>query len=480
MKKRLAIIGNGMAAGRLLDELLRRNATAMFDIRLFGEEPHGQYNRILIGRLLDGGTQEEITLKRADWYAEKGITFHAGVLADRLDAAARTIHASDGNTYLYDVAVFATGSRPVVPPLEGLRNAEGKPKSGVLVYRTVEDSRRIRELARPATSAVVLGGGLLGLEAAKSLCDLGVHVTVVQQAETLMNQQVDALGGQFLRKAVEQVGIFVRTGAGAAAVRGDERVEAVVMNNGDVLPADILVLACGIRPRTDAAQASGIPVKSGVVVNDLLATAVPGVFAVGECAEHNGQVYGIVTPIWEQCVVLADVLTGANPQARYRGSKLYSKLKVAGVEVASMGAIHAVADSDEVIQVVEDRRGVYRKIVVRDGKLIGAVLVGDTSAAASLVRWFDRGDPLPPHRLDVLYSGDPSAVTDDPEICNCHHVPQSAIVNAIRGGCTTLPQVSGATQAGTGCGSCRGQLARLILTNAPQANESASRNGSGH
>lgn len=466
MKKRLAILGNGMAAGRLLDELLRRGATTLFDIRVFGEEPHGSYNRILIGRVVDGGTQDEITLKPPAWYAEKGVTLHAGVLADRVDPAARTIHASDGNTYPYDVAVFATGSRPFIPPLDGLRLPDGTPKPGALVYRTVDDSRRIREYARPASSAVVLGGGLLGLEAAKSLCDLGVHVTVVQQSDTLMNLQVDALGGQFLRKAVERLGVFVRTGTPAAAIRGEDKVEAVVLKNGDVLPADVVVLACGIRPRVDAAQASGLPVRNGIIVNDLLATVASGVFAVGECAEHNGHVYGIVTPIWEQCVVLADVLTGANPQARYRGSKMYTRLKVAGVEVASMGVIQPSADSDEVIQVMEDRRGIYRKLIVRDGKLIGAVLVGEAESAPALARWFDRGDPLPPNRLDVLCSGDVSVAAADPEICNCHHVTESAIVGAIRGGCTSLPQLSTETKAGTGCGSCRGSLASLILKNA--------------
>lgn len=477
MKKRLAILGNGMAAGRLLDELLRRSATLAFDITVYGEEPHGLYNRILIGRLLDGGTADEITLKPTAWYAERGIAFRPGVLAERLDPVARVIHASDGNTDPYDVAVFATGSRPVVPPLDGLRAADGKPKHGAFVYRTVDDSRRMREHARPASSAVVLGGGLLGLEAAKSLCDLGMHVTVVQQSDTLMNLQVDALGGQFLRTAVERLGVFVRTGAGVAGVRGEDRVEAVVLSNGDVLPADMLVLACGVRPRVDAATASGVPVKAGIVVNDLLATAVPGVFAVGECAEHNGKVYGIVTPIWEQCDVLADILTGANPQARYRGSKLYTKLKVAGVEVASMGNVQPATDTDEVIQVVEDRRGIYRKLVVRDGKLVGAVLVGETASAAALARWFDRGDPLPPNRLDVFCSGDLSPAAADPEVCNCHHVCQSAIVSAIRDGCTSLPQLATATRAGTGCGSCRGQLASLILANAPKGVEAVSRNG---
>jgi nitrite reductase (NADH) large subunit len=213
----------------------------------------------------------------------------------------------------------------------------------------------------------------------------------------------------------------------------------------------------------DAAQASGVPVREGIVVNDLLATAVPGVFAVGECAEHDGKVYGVVTPIWAQCEVLADILTGANPQARYRGSKVYTRLKVAGVEVASMGVVEPASDADEVIQVIEDRRGIYRKLIVRDGKLAGAVLVGEADSAPALARWFDRADPLPPNRLDVFCSPDVSVAASDPEVCNCHHVTESTLTGAIRDGCTTLPQLSAATKAGTGCGSCRGALTRLLL-----------------
>lgn len=466
MKRRLAIIGNGMAAGRLLDELLRRGATAHFDIAVFGEEPHGCYNRILLGRIVCGGTTEEITLKDSDWYAKQGIAFHVGAIVKRLDTAHRTLLTTSGEEHNYDVAVFATGSRPVVPPLDELLH-DDKPKGGVFVFRTVEDGVRIRAAARPGSTAVVLGGGLLGLEAAKALGDLGLHVTVVHQAATLMNKQVDAIGGQFLRTAVERTGLFVRTGERASGVRGNGRVTGVTLVSGEVLPADMLVLACGIRPRTEAAAASSVPVQTGIVVNDILATSVPGVFALGECAEHNGQVYGVVPPIWEQCEVLADILTGANPQARYRGSKLYTRLKVAGVETASMGIIEPSQESDEVIQVIEDRRGIYRKLIVRDGKLAGAVVVGECDSAPTLARWFDRGDPLPPNRLDVFCSADVSVAAADPEICNCHHVNESTIQGAIRDGCTSLPQLSAATKAGTGCGSCRGSLARLILQNAP-------------
>ena len=477
MNKRLAIVGNGMAAGRLLDELLRHDAHMLFDIAVYGEESHGCYNRILLGRIIGGGSADEITLKSPEWYAGRGVTYHAGTMVARLDTTSRTLHTADGDTQPYDVAVLATGSRPIVPPLDGLRTADGKPKPGAFLFRTVDDCQQIRAAARPGCSAVVLGGGLLGLEAAKALCDLGLHVTVVHLADTLMNLQVDPIGGEFLRKAVERTGIFVRTGVAATGLRGEELVTGVVLKSGEVLPADMVVLACGIRPRVDAAQASGVPVKTGIVVNDLLATSVPGVFAVGECAEHDGKVYGVVPPIWEQCAVLADVLTGANPLARYRGSKLYTRLKVAGVEVASMGLIDAANDADEVIQIIEDRRGIYRKLVIRDGRLAGAVVVGEADSAPALARWFDRADTLPPNRLDVFCSPDVSTAAADPEICNCHHVTEATLVGAIRDGCTTLPQLAAATKAGTGCGSCRGDLARLILKTSPRT---AQVNGTGH
>ena len=463
MKKRLAIIGNGMACGRLLDELYRRGAGGSFDVTVFGEESHGCYNRILLGRILGGGTAEEITTKPRAWYADRGVTFRPDTTVAKLDPSSRTLVTSDGAAVPCDVAVIATGSAPFIPPLDNLTKTDGCPKSGAFVFRTVDDCQRIRAYARPASSAFVMGGGLLGLEAAKALSDMGLHVTVVHLPEWLMNLQVDRMGGEFVRKAVEKLGIFVRTGVAATGFTGVEKVEGVVLKTGEVLPADLVVIATGVRPRVDVALASGIPVKRGIVVNDLMATASPGVFALGECAEHNGVVYGIVPPIWEQCEVLADVLTGANPLARYRGSKLYTKLKVAGVDVASMGIVDAKQDSDEVLQVLEERRGIYRKLIVRDGKLAGAILVGEGDTAASLARWFDRGDSLPANRLDLLCSGDLSPAASDPEVCNCHHVCQSTIQRAIGDGHTTLPSLSAATQAGTGCGSCRGQLANLIL-----------------
>jgi nitrite reductase (NADH) large subunit len=467
MKKRLAIIGNGMAAGRLLDELARRNAAAVYDVTVYGEEPHGCYNRILLGRVLSGSPADEITLKPQDWYAAHGVTLRAGTRVERLDTVARRVVTASGEAVPYDAAVFATGSAPLIPRIDGLKLPDGRPKPGVFAFRTVDDCAAMRAYARPAASAVVVGGGLLGLEAAKALCDLGLHVTVLHNVETLMNAQLDRLGGEFLRRAVEKMGLFVRTAVNTQEVLGADRAEAVRLADGSVIPADLVVLACGIVPRVEAARASSVPVRRGIVVNDRLATPVPGVFAVGECAEHDGKVYGLVEPIWEQCEVLASVLTGANPKARYAGSKVYARLKVVGVEVASMGLVEAERDSDEVIQVIEDRKGVYRKLIVRDGKLAGAMLVGCAAAAPALVQLFDRGEALPPNRLDVLASpGGGSATADDPEVCNCHHVTESTLVEAIRGGCSTLASLSDRTRAGNGCGSCRGQLAGLVLKHA--------------
>jgi nitrite reductase (NADH) large subunit len=467
-RKRLGIIGNGMAAGRLLDELVRRDGASEFDIAVFGEEARGSYNRILLGRVLSGSNPEEITLKPQDWYAARGVTFHSGSRVAKVDPVSRRLETSDGETHPYDVCVFATGSSPLVPPIRGLKSDDGSPRCGVHVFRTIDDCLAIRERATPGSSAVVVGGGLLGLEAAKALCDLGLHVTVLHLDAVLMNSQLDGPAGDLLRRSIEKMGIFVRTGTSADEVLGNGHVEAVRLQAGDVIPADLVVLACGIVPRVEAAVASGIPVNRAILVNDLLATSVPGVYAVGECAEHDGRVYGLVQPIWDQCAVLADVLTGANPRARYRGSKVYARLKVAGLDVASFGVTHSEYATDETVQVFEDRRGVYRKLIVRDGKLVGAMLVGCAAAAPALVQMFDRDEPLPPNRLDVLATGLSHAAADR-EICNCNHVTESAVLEAIRDGCDTLPELCDATRAGTGCGLCRGQLAGMLASHTAAA-----------
>ena len=465
-RPKISIIGNGMATARLLDELSRRNGLRRFDVSVFGEEPHGSYNRILLGRVLGGGGMDEITLKPASWYASAGVQFFAGRKVTRVSPGVKRLWTDDGREHYFDRVVFATGSVARVPDVEGMKRPDGSRKEGVFAYRTADDVERMLKLIRPGRNAVVVGGGLLGLEAAKSLSDLGLGVTVVHLFDVLMNRQVDRIGGEFLRRAIEKLGIIIKTSATTKAIRGADRVEGLELGGGEVLPADMVVFASGIMARVDLAQESDIPVNAGIIVNDSLATRVGDVFAVGECAEHRGKVYGTVQPIYEQCEVLADILTGANPDSRYLGSEVYTKLKVAGVEVASMGSIEGHDSGDESIQIVEEKRGAYRKLVVRDDRLVGAVLVGDSSAAAGLVRALDDGSALPANRLDLLASGEGVAGSADPEICNCHHVTSSTLVSAIRNGCDTLSSLSNRTRAGTGCGSCRGQLANLILTNA--------------
>ena len=464
----LAIIGNGMATARLLDELNSRGGLGMFTVTVFGEEAHGAYNRILLNRVLMGGGVDEITLKPASWYADKGVRFVPGATVTRLSHAAKRLWTSDGKEYAFDSAIFATGSTARIPDVEGLRRPDGTLKRGAFVYRTAADVQRMRTHARPGMRAAVVGGGLLGLEAAKGLTDLGLSVTVVHLFDVLMNRQVDKIGGQFLRRAIEKLGIEVRTSVATKAVLGEKKVEGLDFG-GETFPAEMVVFSSGIKPRVDLARDSDVRTNAGILVNDQLRTHLDRLYAVGECAEHNRIVYGTVQPIYEQCKVLADVITGVNPNAAYHGSKVYTKLKVAGVEVASMGRIEADQTGDEAVQIVEEKRGIYRKLVIHNNRLVGAVLVGDSSSAAGLVQLFDDGSPVPANRLDLLASGEaiPGGGGSDPEVCNCHHVSTSKLIAEIRGGCDTLPKLSEKTQAGTGCGSCRGQLANLILRNAP-------------
>lgn len=461
-KRRLAIIGNGMGTCRLLEELVNRAAHMFFEITVFGEEAGGAYNRIMLGKVLAGEDPEAIVTRTPRWYERHGIRLVDRTCVTRLDTRGKTIETRDGQQRRYDMVVFATGSEAIVPPLAGLRDDEGMLKPGAFAYRTVADCLRIREYARLGTSAVVVGGGLLGLEAAKVLADRGLHVTVVHMAPTLMDAQLDRTGGAMLGRQMEQAGIFVRAGRTVTSAYGDGRIEGVILDDGAPLPADLVVLACGVRPRVDVARASGVPVNRGIVVNDALATEVPGVLAFGECAEHRGRTYGIVTPVWEQADALAGVLAGAHPPVRYTGSKVYTRLKVAGMEVASMGRLEPELDSDEVVQVIEERKLAYRKMIVRDGRLLGAMLVGNATAAAGLLQMFDRNDPMPVDPLEALCSRREEMPPAERVVCNCNKVTEGTICDAIAAGACSVEAIGDATRAGTGCGSCRTELKRLV------------------
>jgi nitrite reductase (NADH) large subunit len=463
-KKELIIVGNGMATSRLLDVLTTHNAQRLFNITVFGEETGGCYNRILLNKVLTGEDTDGIVMKSPEWYSDKEVHYLDATRVTQLDTAGRFAQTSSGDQYRYDVAVFATGSAPFVPPIEGLHRGE-RWKDHVFAYRTLDDCLQIRSRVNPGNTAVVLGGGLLGIEAAKALSDTGAHVTVVHLAPTLMETQLDPHGGEILRRRIEGCGIFVRTGTTIQKVLGDKKVECVVLDDGTTLASDLLVLACGIRPRVDVAIHSGVPVNRGILVNDALATSVPGVYAIGECAEHSGRLYGLVAPVWEQATVLGEMLSGHKPQARYRGSKLYTNLKVAGVEVASMGVLQPEVDEDEIIQVIEDRKQNYRKLIVRDGKLLGAMLVGNAHSAAALVQLYDRDEGLPANRLDVLCSlsaSSPFSRSLSQKVCACNGVSEEQIIQAISEGACSVDEIAKCTRATTGCGSCRGQVTRIL------------------
>jgi nitrite reductase (NADH) large subunit len=387
-----------------------------------------------------------------------------------LDTLRKRIELADGQTRPYDLAILATGSQPLVPPLEGMHGEDGELRPGVFVYRTIADCLRMRAYARAGDGAVVLGGGLLGLESAKVLSDMGLHVTVVQGAKILMNAQLDEIGGEMLSRQIERAGIFTRLGRTVEGIYGDERVTGVALDDGTSLSANMVVLACGVRPRVDTARASGLPVNKGILVNDTLATEVPGVYAFGECAEHRGKTYGIVAPVWEQAAVLADVLSGTKPQDRYRGSKLYTRLKVAGVEVAAMGTLEPELESDQVVQIVEERRDAYRKLIIRDDRLVGAMLVGNTSATATLVQLFDRGDKVPEDPLELLCQLRAAPPSAERVVCNCNKVSEGAVCAAIAAGADSVAALGQVTRAGTGCGSCKGELAQLLATQPKKPN----------
>jgi nitrite reductase (NADH) large subunit len=461
-KKKLSIIGNGMGTCRLLDELVLRGGAQQYEITVFGEERGGAYNRIALSRVLAGDPPDSIVTKTARWYDDHGMRLVESTRVTRLDTMRKNVETADGQSRRYDVAVIATGSQPLVPPLEGMMGPDGEMRPGVFVYRTIADCLRMREHARAGDSAIVVGGGLLGLEAAKVLSDRGLHVTVIHVAATLMNAQLDKLAGEMLARQIERAGIFLRLGRTVEAVYGDERLGGIILDDGTSLPADMVVLACGVRPRVDMALKSGLRVNKGIVVNDTLATEVPGVYALGECAEHQGRIYGIVAPVWEQTAVLADVLTGNRPQSRYRGSKLYTRLKVAGIDVACMGSMEPELDADEVFQIIEERRDAYRKLVIRDGRLLGAMLVGNTSASATLVQLFDRGDPMPEDPLEVLCQSTPGKAPIDRLVCNCHKVTAATLKEAVANGADSVEALGVVTKAGTGCGSCKGELADIV------------------
>ena len=469
----LVVVGNGMAGIRAIEEILARGGGEQFRITVFGDEPYGNYNRILLSNVLAGSDDPSgIYLNALDWYTDNDIDLRAGVRVVKVDTFAHQVHADDGTRMRYDKLILATGSRSFFPPMTGLWSDDKTLADGVFGFRTLDDTSTMIAEAAHRTKAVVIGGGLLGLEAARGLQNRGLTVDVVHAGPTLMNAQLDVPAGAILRKSVEGLGIGVHTEKRTTDVTVDDdgRLTGLVFSDGSRLDCDMLVIAAGIRPNVGLAQRAGLTVERAIVTDDHMRSVDDDdVYVVGECAQHRGQVYGLVAPLWEQAKVLADHLTGRDPAAAYHGSRVATKLKVAGVDVASMGIKAPEHDDDEFVQYSEPRHGVYKTIVIRDGKLVGATLVGDVSKVSFLTQAFDSGLPLPDERVALMFDiGTPDVavgvgeLADDAQVCNCNGVSKGQLVACVAEGVTSISGVMAKTKAGKGCGSCKELVCQIV------------------
>ena len=471
-KQKLVVIGNGMAGARFVEEMVGLGGQNAYDITVIGEESCGNYNRILLSGVLSGSHDaDDIFINPLDWYAENGVTLHAGVRAIGIDRKGKMAYGAGGLLLPYDKLVIATGSSAFVPPMDGLYDEDGGFKSGAFVFRTLDDCDAIIEHAQGARKAAVIGGGLLGLEAARGLMNRGLEVDVVHLMGWLMDTQLDSLSGRLLQQSLEELGVRFRLEKLTTAVLGNGHVTGLQFKDGETLDCDMVVISAGIRPNVDLARMAGLHVRRGILVNDSLTCRNDqDVYAIGECAEHRGQVYGLVAPLWEQARVLAERLTGRNEDSAYGGSQVSTKLKVMGVELAVAGDKDPLDEDDEVVTYVEPNRNVYKKVIVRDGKVKGAILLGDGLTMPRILQAFDRGEALPENRSELLFPlvGDAAPalnveeMPDDAQICNCNGVTKGKIIAAVDNGCRSLKSVCDATRAGTGCGSCKMQVQAVL------------------
>ena len=371
MKQQLVLIGNGMAGMRTIEELLKLDGTENYAMTVFGEEPHPNYNRILLSPVLAGEQEfDDIILNSLDWYRDNNITLHTGSPVITIDRVNRQVVTADGMATSYDQLILATGSRPFMLPIAGVE------LEGVLGFRDINDVEKMLEIAGTQQQAVVIGGGLLGLEAANGLIKQGMDVTVVHLMESLMENQLDTPAADLLKASLEQKGMKFMLQKSTEKIIGEGHVRAVRFADGDEIPADLVVMAAGIRPNIELAQGAGIHCERGIVVSDTMQTFDPSIYAVGECVQHRGSCYGLVAPLFEQAKVCANHLARLG-YGRYEGSVTSTKLKVTGIDLFSAGNFRGDADSDDIIY-RDPAAGIYKKLVIKDNRVDGAVLYGDT------------------------------------------------------------------------------------------------------
>ncbi len=474
-KMKLVMVGNGMAGVRTLEELLRI-APDLYDITVFGAEPHPNYNRILLSPVLAGEqTLEEIVLNDWSWYPENGITLHAGWQVTSVDRAKRVVHATNaqGETISapYDRLIMATGSNPFMLPIPG------KDLAGVLAYRDIADTQAMIDAATRYQHAVVIGGGLLGLEAANGLMKRGMRVSVVHVAPWLMERQLDDVAGKLLQQSLQSRGMNFLIGAQTQELVGGVggRVKAVRFKDGTEVPADLVVMAVGIRPNTALAESMKLHVNRGIVVSDTMQTVTdPRIYAVGECAAHRGIAYGLVAPLFEQGKVLATHLAEFGI-GRYSGSLTSTKLKVTGIDLFSAGNFMG-GDNTEEIVMSDPAGGVYKKLVIQDDKLVGACLYGDTVDGSWYFKLLREGRSVADIRDKLMFGesniGDTgheghskaASMPDEAEVCGCNGVNKGTICKAIKDkGLFTLDEVRKHTKASASCGSCTGLVEQILM-----------------
>ncbi|MFT4026307.1 MAG: nitrite reductase large subunit NirB [Novosphingobium sp.] len=471
--ERLVVIGNGMAGCRAVEEILARDA-ARYSITIFGAEPRVNYNRIMLSPVLAGEKAfDEIVINTAEWYEENRITLVSGDPVVKIDRETQTVIAKSGRVEPYDKLLIATGSDPFIIPVPGSR------LPGVVTFRDLDDVDKMLAAAEAGKDkgggdAVVIGGGLLGLEAAHGLSLRGMKVTVIHLMPTLMERQLDEAAGFLLKTELERRGQSILTGADTAEiVEQDGHVSAVRLKDGREISADIVVMAVGIRPATGLAKEAGLEVERGIMVDDHMVTSDPNVLAVGECVQHRGLCYGLVAPLWDMCRALADHATGS--PSGYEGSVTSTKLKVSGIDVFSAGDFSG-DDGAEDIVMRDASRGVYKRVVVRENKLVGAVLYGDTADGNWYFDLLRKGEDISEIRDALIFGqafasgggalADPNAavaaLSDDAEICGCNGVSKGKVVGCVLGGAHSLDAVRSACKASASCGSCTGLVESLL------------------
>ncbi|EOD7592472.1 nitrite reductase large subunit NirB [Staphylococcus aureus] len=461
-KQKLVMIGNGMAGIRTIEEILER-ANDLYDITVIGKEPYPNYNRIMLSNILQNKmTVEETIMNPYEWYEEHGIELITNDPVIEVDRANQSVTTANGIEVSYDKLIFATGSKAFVIPVPG------STLPSVIGWRTIDDTEQMMNIAKTKKKAIVIGGGLLGLECARGLLDQGMEVTVLHLAEWLMEMQLDRKAGNMLKADLEKQGMKFEMQANTTEILGEDDVEGVKLADGREIPADLVVMAVGIRPYTEVAKESGLDVNRGIVVNDVMQTSDSNVYAVGECAEHNGKVYGLVAPLYEQGKVLADHLTNKETNG-YKGSTTFTSLKVSGCDLYSAGQIveNAEIKGIEIFNSVDNN---YKKIFLKDGNVVGAVLYGDIDDGSRFYNMMKKGESTEYYTLvSLLTKGGEEAslsiadMADDETICGCNGVDKGTIVNAItENGFTTVEEVTAKTKAGNSCGKCKPQIAQIL------------------